>query len=350
MKQKERMIKICQLLFQNPGLRCPKIAQRLNYSGSTIERDLRFLKESNQVEYRGYPRTGGYYLIINTDNLNSTEASDHRLVEQYEKRIKAIKERLSSSDLPHDKYRKIDESFFHNIKKIIADMSAATNFYNGMNAYLDGDEEAFNDALKKLDNMPIELDFPILDAMRCESELRYLIEDYRNRERDVSAILDLYRRCFLYLLQNPKEYSKFIHALKKNFSGNSDELLIMFNELNEIAYIDSFEVSEYIKSSIWALKGIQGRNIDYEQRTKIFREIKSCLDKAPPESKQVFFYEYWEKNREECQKHGWKKPESLQAKFHQWETGKSTHRPFPLAVKYPDWINFATWMNPPLSK
>ena len=45
----------------HPGQRASEIAAALNLSLRTIERQLKQLKDSNKIEFRGAPKTGGYY-------------------------------------------------------------------------------------------------------------------------------------------------------------------------------------------------------------------------------------------------------------------------------------------------
>ena len=46
---------------QHPGLRANAIALALSLPKRTLERYLRQLKETSQIEFRGAPKTGGYY-------------------------------------------------------------------------------------------------------------------------------------------------------------------------------------------------------------------------------------------------------------------------------------------------
>ena len=46
---------------QHPGLRANAITLALSLSKRTLERHLRQLKEDNRIEFRGAPKTGGYY-------------------------------------------------------------------------------------------------------------------------------------------------------------------------------------------------------------------------------------------------------------------------------------------------
>lgn len=52
-------------LQANPGKRASELAEPLNTSLRTIERWLKQLKEKDQIEFRGAPKTGGYYLKAN---------------------------------------------------------------------------------------------------------------------------------------------------------------------------------------------------------------------------------------------------------------------------------------------
>jgi len=47
---------------QTPGLRSPKLATQMNTSVKNIERWLQKLKDQQKIEFRGAPKTGGYYL------------------------------------------------------------------------------------------------------------------------------------------------------------------------------------------------------------------------------------------------------------------------------------------------
>lgn len=47
---------------KGPGLRAPMLAVQMNTSVKNIERWLQQLKDQQKVEFRGAPKTGGYYL------------------------------------------------------------------------------------------------------------------------------------------------------------------------------------------------------------------------------------------------------------------------------------------------
>ena len=51
-----------ELLATNPGLNAAQLEQELNTPKRTIERWLKQLKEQQAIEFRGAPKTGGYYL------------------------------------------------------------------------------------------------------------------------------------------------------------------------------------------------------------------------------------------------------------------------------------------------
>ena len=46
---------------QHPGLRANAIALALSLAKRTLERHLRQLKNASRIEFRGAPKTGGYY-------------------------------------------------------------------------------------------------------------------------------------------------------------------------------------------------------------------------------------------------------------------------------------------------
>ena len=46
---------------QHPGLRANAIALALSLPKRTLERYLRQLKDASRIEFRGAPKTGGYY-------------------------------------------------------------------------------------------------------------------------------------------------------------------------------------------------------------------------------------------------------------------------------------------------
>lgn len=51
------------LIEQHPGQRTPFFAQQMNTSVKNIERWLKSLRAQGLVEFRGAPKTGGYYVL-----------------------------------------------------------------------------------------------------------------------------------------------------------------------------------------------------------------------------------------------------------------------------------------------
>jgi len=52
---------LCSLITKNPGKRAPYFAQNMNTSVKNIERWLKHLKDDKKIEFRGAPKTGGYF-------------------------------------------------------------------------------------------------------------------------------------------------------------------------------------------------------------------------------------------------------------------------------------------------
>jgi len=48
------------LIRENPGLRLPQLAARLDAAPKTVERWLASLRRGGAVEFHGSPKTGGY--------------------------------------------------------------------------------------------------------------------------------------------------------------------------------------------------------------------------------------------------------------------------------------------------
>ena len=46
----------------NPGLRIPQLAEAMDKGRSTVERYLKQLREKNYIEFKGSPKTGGYFI------------------------------------------------------------------------------------------------------------------------------------------------------------------------------------------------------------------------------------------------------------------------------------------------
>lgn len=59
-KNKEKTIKIIK---KSSGLKASEIADALNTSKRTIERILKQLKEEKIIEFKGPPKTGGYFKL-----------------------------------------------------------------------------------------------------------------------------------------------------------------------------------------------------------------------------------------------------------------------------------------------
>lgn len=57
----EGVSRLLKLIRQQPGMRSPAIAGALGTSVKNIERWLKQLKDSQLIEFRGAPKTGGYY-------------------------------------------------------------------------------------------------------------------------------------------------------------------------------------------------------------------------------------------------------------------------------------------------
>jgi len=53
---------ILYIIAKNEGLSAPNIAQRIGKSLKTTKRYIALLREANHIEFRGAPKTGGYYL------------------------------------------------------------------------------------------------------------------------------------------------------------------------------------------------------------------------------------------------------------------------------------------------
>ena len=53
---------LLNLVSRQPGLRVPALAEALATSPKNIERWLQQLKDSNKIEFRSAPKTGGYHL------------------------------------------------------------------------------------------------------------------------------------------------------------------------------------------------------------------------------------------------------------------------------------------------
>ena len=57
------------IITRHPGLRAPLLAEKMQTSTKNIERWLKQLKEAKEIEFRGAPKTGGYFSTIKADLL-----------------------------------------------------------------------------------------------------------------------------------------------------------------------------------------------------------------------------------------------------------------------------------------
>jgi len=55
-------VKILEYIKNNPGCRANAIAEAVGTTTRTVERHIRALKERGEVEFRGAPKTGGYFI------------------------------------------------------------------------------------------------------------------------------------------------------------------------------------------------------------------------------------------------------------------------------------------------
>lgn len=56
---------LLDLIWKSPGQRAPYFSQELDTSVKNIERWLKTLREQKLIEFRGAPKTGGYFIIEN---------------------------------------------------------------------------------------------------------------------------------------------------------------------------------------------------------------------------------------------------------------------------------------------
>ncbi len=52
----------CRVIMENPGIKSHRLAEVLGVSQRKMERLLRQLKKNDAIEFRGAPKTGGYFL------------------------------------------------------------------------------------------------------------------------------------------------------------------------------------------------------------------------------------------------------------------------------------------------
>jgi len=58
----EGVAQLIDIIYQNPGQRVPFLATTTEIPRKTIERWLKQLKDRGKIEFRGAPRTGGYFV------------------------------------------------------------------------------------------------------------------------------------------------------------------------------------------------------------------------------------------------------------------------------------------------
>ncbi|WP_367913163.1 hypothetical protein [Leadbetterella sp. DM7] len=57
----EGVNRLLKLIEENPGNRKPYFVSSMNVPEKTMERWLKYLRESQKIEFRGAAKTGGYY-------------------------------------------------------------------------------------------------------------------------------------------------------------------------------------------------------------------------------------------------------------------------------------------------
>ena len=62
---KDKLILVCIVLYRDEGLRSVDIEKRTNIPIKSVERYIKILKDFGLVEFKGSPKTGGYYLTEN---------------------------------------------------------------------------------------------------------------------------------------------------------------------------------------------------------------------------------------------------------------------------------------------
>jgi len=58
------------VIKKSPGLKSPQLAQMLDKGKSTVERYLKILKDKSLIEFKGAPKTGGYYLNFDQETMD----------------------------------------------------------------------------------------------------------------------------------------------------------------------------------------------------------------------------------------------------------------------------------------
>ncbi|MDD4210724.1 MAG: HTH domain-containing protein, partial [Bacteroidales bacterium] len=56
---------IYKLIQSSPGINTTQLIKEINVSKRTIERWIKELRKRNIIEFKGAPKTGGYYIIKN---------------------------------------------------------------------------------------------------------------------------------------------------------------------------------------------------------------------------------------------------------------------------------------------
>ena len=59
----EGVKRVLNFIEKTPGLRIPQISEALNVPAKTLERQIRKFREEGKIEFRGSPRTGGYWAV-----------------------------------------------------------------------------------------------------------------------------------------------------------------------------------------------------------------------------------------------------------------------------------------------
>ncbi len=54
---------LLQLIIDYPGSRVPFFVETMDVPGRTVERFLKTLRDEGTIEFRGAPKTGGYYIV-----------------------------------------------------------------------------------------------------------------------------------------------------------------------------------------------------------------------------------------------------------------------------------------------
>ena len=64
---------LLKLIDELPGRRKPFYAEKLNTPEKTVERWIKQLREKNKIEFRGAPKTGGYFVSENNKKQNKNK-------------------------------------------------------------------------------------------------------------------------------------------------------------------------------------------------------------------------------------------------------------------------------------